>query len=320
MANSFYQTMPNLQCKPLIMLEGCDGSGKSTLAAELCERLDAHYVHLGAMGSVGEIARLFVEAALPALLGDRPVVMDRCWLSDEPYATHYRREPSRILPSQAAQLDRLMFKCGALVVFCNPPWEACKRSFDERSADEYVNNTETLEKIHAWYAANLRKRTSLPVFEYDYTIHNASAIEAVATTVKAHRRHLSSDRTAGNLNAKILLVGENYMDHLPNEPLYQWPFGGLSGQGCSRWLSVQLESHGIDESKLLWTNADSGHALLSELALRRKVVALGSVASEALREAGVKVAAHFEHPQHHRRVKSKDAYPLIKYLEDELCN
>ena len=56
--------------RKLVILEGPDGGGKSRLAATLTEALGARLVHCGPFPRVTtHLAHLYVEAMLPALLG-----------------------------------------------------------------------------------------------------------------------------------------------------------------------------------------------------------------------------------------------------------
>jgi len=118
-------------CKRLTIFEGCDGSGKSTAAAKFAEEHGAKLVHFPALPRVtNNLARMYVEAMLPALLGYQDVVFDRCWLSEEPYGTAFREGQDRLGVVSVRMLERLAFRCGLLwfvvIPVGKPRWPATK--------------------------------------------------------------------------------------------------------------------------------------------------------------------------------------------------
>lgn len=121
-----------------------------------------------------------------------------------------------------------------------------------------------------------------------------------------------------------LLVGDRANPSTASAGFPPWPFISQLREGCSAWLSEQLEAAHVPEAKLYWTNAYNFHgevaAPLAPLVHRlqpKLVVALGKNAADALSAEGV---AHHQvhHPQYWKRYHYRDAYVLCKVLRKGL--
>jgi len=325
----------------LWILEGPDGSGKSMLADALVGAggalAGAHRVHCGPFPRVGRgLARLYVEAMLPALLGHRDVVMDRSWLSEPIYAQARRHAPSRLDAVDLRMLERVAARCQTVVVRCLPALDRCLAAYRERRPTEYLKSEAELRAVWDLYAAGLR--TTLPTVTYDFTrglldydTSDAGALSVApsydyAVGVIATRPHPLAASSAGHLDAAALLVGDRLDEIREHDPLLRLPFVGLSGSGAARWLAAQLERARIPESKLLWACAGEGDGLRPLLAAPgvrpRIVVALGDAASRAVDHdvgliPGVEVICA-EDPRRARQQSASRPYELIKRLEARL--
>lgn len=298
-----------MQSGRLIIFEGPDGAGKSTAARRVATELGADYVHLGPFPNVGgNLARLYVEAIMPAVLGHQDVVLDRCWLSEIPYGAVFRHGANRIGEISQRLLERLALRCRTSLVLMLPPKEAVLANFTRRKAEEYLELPEQLSKVYDWYAGDLQSAIACQTF--DYTSQKFPGL----LETKPHPLHW---RTAGNFSASTLMVGENFAGHTNEDPLYQWPFGALSGGGCSRWLARQLQNGGISERSLCWINADELHSgtHVDWANTFPRVVALGAVADKKLDLLKIE-HAHFHHPQAWKRFHSSEAYPLVSFLQE----
>jgi hypothetical protein len=214
-------------------------------------------------------------------------------------------------------LERLALRCQPVVVRCNPPLDVIKANFEARKGEEYLKDVDQLVQVAEAYD---RMSTAIPMVDYDYTVNGAwHGLELdLATAREFTGLHLTTMWSAGNLRAKILLVGESFAERKNQDPFFQWPFASFSDQGCSRWLTRQLIGAGIDEARLLWVNADQfthpGHDYWI-YAGTDFVVALGAKASAKLSELGVRHTS-FVHPQAWKRFHATEVYPLIQYLEE----
>ena len=299
-------------CKRLTIFEGPDGSGKSTLARQYAQATGAHYVHFPALTHVNKgLARLYVEAMLPALLGYQDVVFDRCWLSEVPYGTVYRHGTDRLGDATRLMLERLAMRCATLVVLCQPPVETCLANFRSRKGEEYLDNELQLAKV---YKAYTQITTQLPMATYAYTLTPDGLACLIAWDFARSLPHRTAVRTAGNFEARILVVGEQFAAHKEHDPWYQWPFASFSNLGCSHWLTQLLSDNKIDENDLLWINADELFKAPDLLHMVNHVVALGTMAHEIIDSHGIEHIT-VPHPQQHKRFKSGTEYPLITLLK-----
>lgn len=307
--------------KQLIIFEGPDGGGKSTVAKLFADTIDAEYVHMGPFRNVGTgLGRMFVDAMMPAVRGYRSVVMDRCWISEKPYADAFREGKNRIQFTRT--LDRLALRCGAQVFLCLPSWETVKSTFESRNGIEYLDNADQLRHVYDYYGSG--KLTDLPIHTINRDITPVlEAVAVVASFVSDPEETALMPLHwpgAGRADAQILIVGDEPGPHQDQDPLYQWPFGSMSASSCCRWLSLRMDQAGLDEHQFCWINAKSASTeVLREMAGGKKVVALGLDAMHILNEAGIKVNEGAGHPQFWRRFKNHAPYPLIDILK-RLCN
>lgn len=299
--------------KKLTIFEGPDGGGKSTAAQAFAQATGAKYVHFSALHRVGKnLGRIYVEAMLPALLGYQDVVFDRCWLSELPYGVAFREGRDRLTNASRRMLERLAMRCGAVVVKCQPGWEAVRLSYMTRKHLEMLDNEDQLRTVYDLYAEQV---TDLPELHYDWTKNDdlfqiaKLAMDVDALRFVPHQLELAS---AGNWEAKIVLIGEAFAERKDNDAWYQWPFASFSGDGCSQWLTEQLDQLGIGEDQLLWLNADQDLSVLHDLE-PEKVIALGNKAYEQLYRLKI-TAATVPHPQAFKRFNSKQRYPLFDLI------
>lgn len=159
----------------LTIFEGPDGSGKSTLAAAFTRRTQAIITHHGSYLNTErqKLPYLYELSMRPAADLVNDVVLDRCWLSEPPYADAFRGGNRRLSSREMAVLDRYALRSTqALVVLCIPPFETCLASWKGRPGEEYLKQQEQLEKVWNWYAHDIA--TYIPIVKYDRTKDNMS--------------------------------------------------------------------------------------------------------------------------------------------------
>lgn len=317
--------------KTVTIFEGPDGGGKSTMAKEFATHTNARYVHHSNYPSVREsLPRMFLESMLPALLGYEDVVLDRSWESEPIYGDVFRNGKSRVTRSQMRALDRIALRCGGVIVRCLPPWEVARDTFNGRKSEELLDNDGQLRKVYDAYAGDyFDNSTNLNGVDYDFT--NALPGRSLSESAWSLRQLVEHQRektpphpiqvaSAGNLRAKILIVGESFAAHQDRDALYQLPFCGMFG-GYSPWLNYQLAQAKIQEQSLLWVSADELERypeLFNYVPQVTKIVALGVRASTTLHRLGRSGFKTFPHPQYTRRFANATPYALIEYLKETI--
>lgn len=114
--------------------------------------------------------------------------------------------------------------------------------------------------------------------------------------------------------AKVLIIG----DRPGPKATCDVPFYGDKFSGG--FLNKLLDASGICEDVLFWMNAytKDGRPSDSKILNMRTwiaVIALGNNAENWLIKSKCLAYVKFEHPQAHRRFKSKQIYPLIPFLQ-----
>lgn len=303
--------MEQMSCK-LTIFEGPDGGGKSTAAQAFAQATGARYVHCTSLPRVSRnLARMYVEAMLPALLGYQDVVLDRCWLSELPYGVAFREGRIRLTSASRRMLERLAMRCGAVVVRCQPEWETVKANYLSRKHIEMLDHDSQLKTVYDLYAEQV---TDLPELIYDYTKDGAFSTSRLIDLVESMRfkRHPVQVATAGNWEGRYVLVGEAFAERKDCDSFYQWPFGSFSSEGCSQWLTNKIALANVGEDDLLWVNADQDISFLYDLQ-PEKIIALGNMAYGKLYRLKIQ-AAVVPHPQAWKRFNSGRRYPLFDLI------
>lgn len=293
----------------LTIFEGPDGAGKTTLINELARRwLRGVRTHHGDYPDVADVASMYVPDLITATLRD--VLMDRCWISERPYADAFRGGITRISPGAQRMLERLAWSARTVVVICLPPFDRCRNAFLARKGEEYLDTVDQLKEVYDGYQL---LSTHLPTVRYDFTTSSPDELEDQLMQL---RPRFNQGPGIGHFEPGVtLLVGER-----PHPPATRnYPFVSFDA-GCSGWLADQLEKTGVPERDLYWVNAFDHHdrettsAFLHHLQPHR-IVALGRVAGRWCEATGRPHAA-VPHPQHWKRFHHHDEYPLIPLLKE----
>lgn len=295
----------------LTIFEGCDGTGKTTSAMAYAKATDAIYVHFPAMNRVGPgLPRMYVEAMLPALLGLRDVVFDRCWMSEVPYGQVFREGLDRIGEINVRILERLAFRCGTIIVRCDPGIELVRKSFNARKGIEMLDSISQIEDVYRLYGTI---KSGLPMISFDYKRSSIDDLlkDAEYLRTEAHPVNWAS---AGNLLARVCVVGDKFVERKDCDAFYQWPFGSFSKSGCSHWIVSQMMANKIQENQLFWIDADKDLSMMSQLVRATNIVALGDYASKRLSSMNMR-HTRVEHPQFHKRFDSNNRYPLFDIIK-----
>ena len=204
----------------LTIFEGSDCSGKTTLAERFARETGALYIHFASLPNVTKnLGRIYLEAMQPALLGYQDVVFDRCWPSEKPYCEAFRNGKDRLTNESRRMLERVAMRCGAVLVHCRPPWTNVVETFLSRKHQEMLDSDSQLERVYNLYG---QQESQLPTLHYDYTLTpNLDLNEIEKLRFPCHSTNAAS---AGNLNAKVVIVGEKFAEPKDCDSWHQWPF------------------------------------------------------------------------------------------------
>lgn len=316
------------QCGQLVIIDGCDGTGKTTLVDKMMERLDGSiYVHHGAYKHVTDgFPRLCFESMLPALVGGVPLVMDRCWLDEPIYGAAYRNGKNRLGRIYERMLHRAALRAGVGLIICDPGWDRVVESFRARQAEEYLDNEQQLRAVYdgfqSFQATGLMRDWYDHGCVYDYRSDTFAPACVDQNPANIPIPHALQYQSAGNRQAPVVIVGEDFGEHKNQDSFFQLPFISFSQSGCSYWITEQLELGGILERQLMWVNADQledvGDAVVLGLMDRnRLIVALGQEAGKKLKQLGVN-HTQIGHPQHHKRFHFDQEYDLVPVIKNYL--
>jgi hypothetical protein len=317
------------------IFEGPDGAGKSHAMHAYRDFLFRKFrddpppavIHHGPYPKKEEIATTYFGSMLPAFLGRRRVLLDRCWLSEPIYGAIYRSGENRVTVSQRRILERLALGCNAVIVLCLPDEKTVIENWSARNAKgkEYLPSAALVTEVYLAYSLLFLDptvpmcltKTELPIVAYDY---RGTTIEELHQKIELARIGANRGPGVGAWDRRsVLLVGDR--PNIPHGVASRWkfPFGGMRETGCSGWLARQLEEASIGERSLYWINAYDGNgraenadfvAALSP----RKVVALGLQASTWCAENSLEAMTTY-HPQYWKRFRHGEAYPLLEEIK-----
>ena len=300
----------------LILLEGPDGGGKTTLGQHF-EELGYMYIHFGPMLKVKKsLARMYIDAMLPALLGLKNVVMDRSWLSEPIYSKVFRDGKERLKPADYRMLTRVAMRCRTKVVYCLPSEDQCLKTFRSRKGEEYLDREDQLKRVYQLYSD---QNPNLPFARYNFQEDDVATTIYTMGGTTSHPLFTSS---AGNIESRVLIVGESFTEHNEHDHLWQFPFVSFDNTGCSRWLADQLEKAHITERDLCWVNADEPNLrrfvdIWSHKKHHAHIICLGEVAHEKIESLVPEHPVYrVNHPQYAKRFKNKQSYELINLFEE----
>lgn len=311
------------------ILEGPDGAGKTRLAAawlaysqgtNQTTSMSAHGPYLGQ----DEIAFEYLE---DLMYGRRPghhVIMDRSWLSEAIYGP-VARGTNRIDVARRRVLERVALSANTVVVYCLPSLNTCVTNYLKRKALEYLPNESQLAEVYRrFYQESIYPVRVLRSYQYDYTRDDPQTfIEDVERSRALPHPRWSTGLvvpTVGHFARDVtLLVGDQV--NPGTTAVADLPFVSWDPQGCTAWLSEQLEAWGVSEASLCWVNARDPHGyeassrFLSELQ-PRQIISMGEAARAWVANSGFNdiTSYHVVHPQYHRRFLSKEGYPLRECL------
>ena len=149
----------------IIILEGPDGSGKTTLAQQLSRQTGYAIEHRSKPETPEEKARMIGEY-LQLAKSSRNVILDRCWYSEMVYGK-VMRDQAYIDYPQMYELERMLAKGGAIIIYCTGPKAALWMRATRRGED-YITSRDNFNSICEEYDKLMGVPHYVPVVRYEY--------------------------------------------------------------------------------------------------------------------------------------------------------
>lgn len=317
--------------KSICVIEGADGGGKTTLAKHL-EKWGYSYDHRGAPEKPA------LDYYLEGLeSGTGRIVLDRLHVGSYVYGKVFRGMDD-LTEYEHWTLEGAIYGQGGQLVYANPPVEAMDAALAGGPADSEAVIYEASEKqlqVRMLYGLYMETMTNLPVVEYDWTRPDAPKV--IDQVLDAHNDYdLNAMFPAeipvlGNqVNPRYVFVGDEQTDDLRALARYSY-YAGVPFQRCTsgRYLhralvagkvpmrdycivnSLQADDRTIDQF-LPWDEYYS----MAEGWENAEVVALGNLASERLRKAGI-THRKAPHPSYWKRFHYRQIFDYAKQLKGE---
>lgn len=249
-----------------IILEGPDGAGKSTLSEQLhsISPRSTHEVHFGPMKGEKEIGHFFANAftAQPY----KKIIMDRCWMSEAIYAEAYGRF-NRMTIVRKRLLERLALTYNTVMIICLPPFSKCAEIFNSRLEEEYLSDTQQLQKVYSRYGAAVLDepddklvsnfdKPHMPYLVYDWTQDGAyqdllNELAYLQTNIIDFNA-ASPGSGAWKEGQSTLILGKG-IDIFQNNIMHTI-FNNLSTFKKVVSITEALEVEGFNEDELYWCN------------------------------------------------------------------
>jgi hypothetical protein len=300
------------------ILEGPDGAGKSTLTLSWIRHLKRHRDTTSVLANHGpypdqdDIAHYYLHDLYFAE-PDVATFLDRSWVSEAVYGPIVRGK-DRIGVAERRCLERVALARGAVLVWCLPSYEACRRAYLARKQLEYLKDESTLKEVYEGFCHLAIREHALPTLTYNYEAEPHAQV--FVDFVEELRPPKNLGPGVGAFKPGVtLLVGERLSRETAALDL---PFASYSGAGCVGWLSERLEEWDVSERELYWVNAmdEGGRETSSERWLEhlspKRVVTMGTVAEAwGRRHVGNEIRT-VPHPQYWKRFHHHEPYALLQ--------
>lgn len=150
----------------IIIIEGADGAGKTTLAEKIKAQTGYMMLHRTQPKNEEDKKRMMDEY-IQVIKAGKNCILDRSWYSEMVYGP-VMRDASTITYPQMYELERLLAKNGALVIYCTAPeatlWKRCLTR-----GEDYVTQLETFHEICKGFDQLMYDVPHhIPVLTYEY--------------------------------------------------------------------------------------------------------------------------------------------------------
>lgn len=150
----------------IIIIEGADGAGKTTLAQKIKDQTGYLMMHR-TQPKTEEDKKRMMDEYMQVIKAGKNCIFDRSWYSEMVYGPVMRDE-SVITYLQMYELERMLAKHGALVIYCTAPeatlWKRCLKR-----GEDYITSPDTFHAICTGFDKLMYDVPHyIPVLTYEY--------------------------------------------------------------------------------------------------------------------------------------------------------
>lgn len=149
----------------LIIIEGPDGSGKTTLAEKISKQTKYSIIHRS-QPKTEEEKKLMMGEYIQTIRSGKNMIFDRCWYSEMAYGP-VMRDSSVISYPEMYELEELLAKTGALIIYATGPkaalWQRC-----QKRGEDYITARDDFNAICDNFDKIMNVPHHIPVVRYEY--------------------------------------------------------------------------------------------------------------------------------------------------------
>jgi thymidylate kinase len=149
----------------IIIIEGPDGSGKTTLANTIAHQTGYPVVHRSQPKN-DEEKKQMMQSYIDTIKAGKNCIFDRCWYSEMVYGP-VMRDASVISYPEMYELERMLAKRGALIIYCTDDYGVLWQRATKRGED-YVTSYATHEAICEGFDRLMNVPHLIPMVRYGY--------------------------------------------------------------------------------------------------------------------------------------------------------
>jgi thymidylate kinase len=148
----------------IIILEGIDGSGKTTLAEQLSRQTGYPIIHRS-KPETEEDRQQMMKSYIDVCKQHKNAIFDRCWYSELAYGPVMRDKSVMTYP-QMYELERLLAKSGAIIIYCTGSIATLWHRAHHRG-EAYIINRSDFNEIYENYKGIMAMPHLIPVVGYE---------------------------------------------------------------------------------------------------------------------------------------------------------
>ncbi len=298
----------------MIFLEGKNCVGKTTLARLLCERYNFKYIKEDKPNKPG--FQYYVEKLV---MYDDDIVVDRFHLGEMVYPILFNDDRILLKRYQQHAIERMINNLNAILIYVDATEKFIKNVFEIRGEKDITFEQSRIEDFLFKKALKTSILKNIIYYSPEFSLYEKdNFFLTIDDKIKLYNDNLRRFKGNGDINAKIMLVGERFNKNSKLED----KFAFSDFKGASDYLAKVLF---LLHEDVYLTNSikDDNLSILDEIKLIKPmlIISLGNVASKILDSYKIRYFK-VEHPQYWRRFRYNDIKVYVnkfkKIIKDNL--